>query len=113
MVGKLVMFKVTGVTFEDRQEIIENLTGREVVEIVPEQENKYDKNTLAVYVRYPSESGQLPDKVGYVPSELAAKIAPILDGGVMMAKFDEITGGFITHAGERAVFGMVISLELP
>ncbi|HEY5901539.1 MAG TPA: HIRAN domain-containing protein, partial [Anaerolineales bacterium] len=74
---KHLIVKVAGVTFEGRQEHLRRLRGHEPVRIVPEPENSYDPNALAVHIAL---DDQTVVHVGYVPRELAAEIAPLLDG---------------------------------
>ena len=106
---QVLIVRVAGVTFEGRQAKIERLNGSEAVRLVPEPENIYDSNALAVQV---SKDGELLH-VGYVPRELAAKIAPVLQGETLMVKILEITGGFQQHNGFRASLGLKLKVELP
>lgn len=88
MKTRTLITKVAGVTFEGRQAHLARLTGKEPVRIVPEPENPYDPNALAVHVA----------------------IAP---GEVVMASIREITGGFETSNGETASLGLRIMVEFP
>lgn len=109
MVNRILNTKVSGVTFEGRQAHIAKLRGNEPCRIVPEPENKYDPNALAVHVAC---EGQVYH-VGYVPKELAAQVAPHLEGEALMVKISEITGGFETRDGDVAALGLRIRIELP
>lgn len=100
--------KVAGVTFEGRQAIVEKLTGDEPCRIVPEPTNNYDKNALAVQVALPDGIAH----IGYIPRDLAALVAPYLDGETIMVTIKTITGGFETFDGERAAYGVLLSIEL-
>jgi len=104
-------FNVAGVTFEDRQEIIANLGGREVVYLKPEPENKYDANALAVWVKYPPEADTVDEKIGYVPKDRATEFYAMTRVSDFKAEIEEIVGGFKTMNGERAAFGIVIRCE--
>lgn len=70
---------VAGVTFEDRQAILESLHGWQEEGMAPsaalarEPNNRYDPNAIMVLV--------LGEHVGYVPKALAAKLAPRMDAG--------------------------------
>ena len=103
------MVKVAGVTFEGRQGIISMLTGKEPVKIVPEPDNQYDPNALAVWV---NRGGELA-RVGYVPRDLAATFAPLLEGEGILGKIFEITGGFEKWDGSRASYGLIVEFEIP
>lgn len=108
MSTRTIVSKVSGVTFEGRQSTIAQLRGNEPCRIVPEPTNKYDPNALAVHVAVKGEIKH----VGYIPKELAAQIAPLLDGEQIMVHILEITGGFETPEG-IASFGLRISIEAP
>ena len=102
--------KVAGVTFEGRQAYIAKLSGGEPCRIVPEPDNKYDPNALAVHV---SHNGTIYH-VGYIPKELAAEIAPHLDGEAIICSIAGITGGFqLGDTEDYAAYGLLIRIELP
>lgn len=103
------MCKVAGVTFEGRQERIAKLVMSDPCRIVPEPENPYDANALAVHVAHDGEVLH----VGFVPRDLAAAIAPHLEGEAVMAAIQDITGGFELRNGETANYGLVIRVEIP
>lgn len=68
------IYKVVGVTFDGKQEVLKTLQEGDILELQPEPTNKYDPNAVAV---------ALPDgtSVGYVPKNFAAMIhdiAPLL-----------------------------------
>jgi hypothetical protein len=67
-----VTTRVAGVTFERRQETLASLK-LDSVEIVPEPQNPYDNNALAVWAV--TDAGERV-QIGYVPRYLAAEIAP-------------------------------------
>lgn len=103
------VFKVAGVTFEGRQAHIAKLHGGEPCKIVPEPENPYDKNALAVHVA----TGGMIYHVGYVPRDIAAVVAVYLDGESLIAKVVEVLGGFETREGETASLGLRVMVEFP
>jgi len=105
--------KVVGVSYEGRQSILAMMHGTEAVRIVPEPENPFDSNALAVYVAFPPESGIGVKQVGYIPRELAKDIAPALDGESMMVSIAELIGGFETSDGEQTNYGLRLQIELP
>lgn len=125
---KELIIKVTGVTFDNRQSVIALLKGNEPIRLEPEPENKYDPNALAVKVavKIPlhlqshdaNQINRIADgieikHVGYVPKELAAEIAPLLDGESLMVKIKEITGGFELSNGKTALLGLLLTVEMP
>jgi len=107
---RTIITKVAGVTYEGRQDVIARLKGNEPARIVPEPTNKFDPNALAVHVAV--APGEIKH-VGFVPRDLAAQIAPFLEGEAVMVKLLEITGGFTTRNGERAALGLRIEIEIP
>lgn len=109
MKTRVLNVKVAGVTYENRQSIIAALRGNEPVRVVPEPDNKYDPNALAIHIAT-SDGVQ---HCGYVPRYLAADIAPHLEGEAVMAELAEITGGFEIDDGEYAAYGLRIRVEIP
>lgn len=101
--------KVSGVTFDNRQEYLERLIGDEPVRLMPEPTNKYDPNAIAVQIAVDGDVLHC----GYIPKEIAAKIAPLMDGESFMASIEAITGGFEIDHGEYAAYGLRLKVELP
>lgn len=101
--------KVVGVTYENRQETIAKLVGNEPCRLVPEPENPYDVNAIAVHVA--TENGV--KHIGYLKRELAATVAPLMEGESLMCKIDAITGGFETSNSGVAAYGVVLQVEIP
>lgn len=101
--------KVSGVTYEGRQDILKQLRGDEPARIVPEPTNPYDPNALAVHIAM--HDGTIAH-AGYVPRELASEVAPLLDGEAVMVKIDSVTGGFETEYGDTAYYGLRINIFL-
>jgi single-stranded-DNA-specific exonuclease len=101
--------KVAGVTFENRQEILESLSGREVCRLTPEPTNSYDPNAIAVEVA----TGGDVVKIGYIPAWLAKEIAPYMEGESFMVEYWEITGGFLKDDGSIATLGARVVVRLP
>jgi len=109
MSTRILNTKVAGVTFEGRQAYIAKLRGNEPCRIVPEPDNKYDPNALAVHVACDGTVYH----VGYIPKELAAEIAKHLEGEALMVEIAEITGGFETREGDTAALGLRLRIEVP
>lgn len=108
--NRVLNTKVSGVTFDGRQALVAQLTGREPCRLQPEPTNRYDPNAIAVLVAHaPGEVWH----IGYVPKEMAAQIAPYLDGESLMCSIAEITGGFEFDSGETAALGVRLRIELP
>lgn len=120
--------RVAGVTYEGRQEYLARLFGNEPVRLIPEPENKFDSNALAVHVSVPisidrqvNDPNGLSDIVpereilhcGYIPREMAAQIAPLLEGENLDCKIEAVTGGFELFNGDTAAFGLRLIVELP
>ena len=106
---KVINTRVAGVTFEGRQALIAQLSTSDPCRIVPEPTNAYDKNALAVHVAH---DGQVWH-IGFVPRDIAAEIAPYLEGEAVMCEIAEITGGFETRDGDTASLGVRLMIELP
>lgn len=106
---KSIIFTVRGVTFEGRQDVLARMLGNEPIKIVPEPDNAYDPNALAVYV---SISGEIV-QVGYVPKERAAELAPLIDGESLVGEVCQRTGGFLKPNGELASYGLMVVVDFP
>jgi hypothetical protein len=104
-----LFFKVRGVTFEGRQEIIAKMIGDEPARIVAEPTNLYDANALAIHVA--TKDGV--KHIGYVPKENAAKFAPYLDGEPLTGYVIAITGGFLKADGSVVSYGVDVCFDMP
>lgn len=109
MANRVLNTKVSGVTFEGRQALIARISPNDPCRIVPEPENPYDSNALAVHVAHGGEIWH----IGFIPREMAARIAPYLEGEALMCSISEITGGFEFDSGETASYGVRLRIELP
>lgn len=112
---KMVQYEiqVKGVTFENRQYTLQRMHGTEVMRLEPEPDNLYDPNAIAVKVAFPPEAGGGIYHVGYVPKELAAVIAPKLDGEPVMVERFDLTGGGYSYTGRPLTIGILLYVELP
>lgn len=61
--GTYSSVKVVGVTFDGRQELIRQMTDRSVLHLVPEPNNPFDENAIAVVE-------QTLGTIGYIPRSL-------------------------------------------
>lgn len=111
--------KVAGVTFPNmdgtnRQDILQQLHGtawREVpCRLEPEPDNQYDPNAIRVVIAMQPGTVQ---QVGYVPKNLAAIVAPHLQGEAVIVQIVDVNGGFENWRGEVANYGMQIDINLP
>lgn len=120
---QVMVIKVAGVTHDGRQAKIQRLSGAEPVRIVPEPNNAYDPNALAIHVSLmPPEiiqAGYDPNginagnpvqpvilHVGYIPREFAERLAPILEGESLDVSIAKIPY-------YRGVYGLRLRVELP
>lgn len=108
---RTLSLKVAGVTFENRQEIIAQLSGGESVQFRPEPENAFDRNAIAIYVA--GDGINSAKHIGYVPRVLASEIAPYMEGENFYGQVKTVTGGFEKSGGEYASFGVIVTVLLP
>ena len=92
--------KVEGSTFCNSQKIISELKQGEVLSVVPEPENKFDNNAIAVYHK--------EIRIGYIPKETAAKIVKDVTIGKVSCVVSEVTGG----SGGKENYGCNIVLNI-
>lgn len=92
--------KLSGVTFEDRQEIIKNLDIFSNVQLMRDYNNIYDRNAIAVI----DEKNR---KIGWIPKETAAKLAPLIDNGkfINTKVLKKIGGG-------GYIYGLLVEITL-
>lgn len=102
--------KVAGVTFEGRQLVLEVTRVGDPVMLRPEPSNKYDPHAIAVWVAHEDAAAL---QIGYVPKEIAAEIAPAIEGESLLGKVFEITGGFKKWDGSFASYGCIITVDIP
>ncbi|TEU16691.1 MAG: hypothetical protein E3J21_10110, partial [Anaerolineales bacterium] len=90
--------RITGVTFEGRQEAIAHLKVGDQVWLRREMDNPYDPNAVHVERR----SGA---SLGYLPAELAAEVAEAIEelGGIHKATVTRIEGGAVGSPNREVV----------
>lgn len=77
--------KAVGVTFENRQDVVEQLVAGQAVALQREPDNEYDANAIAVLA-----DGQ---QIGYLKRNIARHLAPNFDNGVTYsAMVVQVTG---------------------
>lgn len=106
---KLIQCKVAGVTFEGRQAVIATLQAGDWYRVVPEPDNPYDPNALAVY----AATADGVKHIGYIPKDYARLLAPLMGGEEFTGQIADITGGFENKDGTVASYGVVLQLEVP
>ena len=91
--SELIHTKVRGVSSDERQEFIKNqLKESSEIILIPEPENKYNKNAIAIFVHEDNEAESF--KLGYLKDELASEISEkIKKGYIVSAIIQRITGG--------------------
>lgn len=100
--AKKMFCKVAGVTFNRRQEALKRLEnyirqGAEVkTTLERESDNKTDSKAIKVLV---SVNGSAAYHLGYIPADLAAVLAPLMDKvGELKAHIYNIVGGYDTRS---------------
>ena len=97
--------KLRGVSFDDRQERIAELTAGASLALLREPNNPADGNAIACL----TESG---DKIGYLSRQIAAQLAPLMDlGATYHAEVSQITGDDAQHRGVNILVRSDIAAE--
>lgn len=71
--GQEISTHVAGVSFNNRQSMVKNLNIGDYLRVYRDYENKFDENAIGVFLHSNDEI------VGYIPRELACKIAQFFD----------------------------------
>jgi hypothetical protein len=80
-------FRLTGVTYQDRQSIISRTNFNDKLYLKRDKLNKYDRNAIEV-LNNKSQS------IGWVPKDIAASLSPKIDGDIeFFVKISQILGG--------------------
>jgi len=108
--GREIVSKIAGVTFGNRQAALSNLekyeAGNVNVTLEREADNAHDSNAIKVNVSVGSGAAY---HLGYIPKDLAAMLAPLLDKGInLFARFNEVRGGTF----DKPNYGAVITVEM-
>ena len=84
------LINLSGVTFEGRQDIISQLEIGQVISLVRDPFNKWDKFAIKVFTIYNNRDIQ----IGWIPKNIAQILAPEIDAGVKWyGIIDKIIGG--------------------
>jgi len=108
--GRVLISKVSGVTYGSRQKALGRLEkyGAGVINVSLERDgnNTYDANAIRVMVNVGNGAQY---QLGFIPKDLAALLAPLLDKGIQLAaRFKSVTGGY----EGRETRGALIAIEL-
>lgn len=103
--SKQFFSKVSGVTYGNRQAIIEDrIDAGDALELEREPGNPNDQNAIAVYT---SRFGEPRELIGYLNAQVSAELSPLMDAGqVVECTVEEVTGEM------EATRGVNISLEV-
>lgn len=90
-------FRLSGVSFGNRQENIKNLSPNEELVYIREPENVHDKNAILIKTKQDKE-------IGYISMEDNAQIAKLIDDGYVFKIFvDYISGASYQTQGVRII----------
>lgn len=108
--SKQLISKVSGVMYGSRQRALRRLErySREAVNVTLEREadNANDVNAVKVMVSVGAGDRY---HLGYIPKDMAAMLAPLLDKGIQLAtRFKGVTGGY----EDRETYGALIVVEM-
>ena len=79
--------KIRGVTYDNRQAFIKELSAGDLLFLKRETDNPYDENAIAFF----NERGY---KLGYISKNIARWVAPMIDDNIIIsAMVQNITGG--------------------
>ena len=77
---KVFATRIAGVSYEDRQTIIEQVTDETPLVLKREPRNPYDAHAIAVMAYFRKEE----KKIGYIPREIAKDLAKKMDEGAFV-----------------------------
>ena len=96
------VIKLTGVSFENRQDLIPNLKEDTNVFLVRDRFNKFDKYAIKAVVKHDKEYVQ----IGWIPKALANTLSQEIDAGLKWkGKINKIIGQ------EYKNYGILVELE--
>lgn len=102
--GRIITTRIVGITFEARQESAAKVKLGDLVWLVRQPSNPYDKNAIAV-------TRQNGESLGFVNRNLAARLSRFFDGYCypVKGKVTNLIGG--TH--EYFSLGLMITFRIP
>jgi len=93
------LIRLAGVSHENRQYIISNLSIHDAINLKRDYYNKFDKNAIGVF----NNSGE---SIGWIPRKIASSLAPRIDDGIEYnASINEVMGG------NGLLYGVQISIR--
>lgn len=107
---KTIKTHVHGVSHGDRQDMIKRFCkSGTIITLKREPNNPYGHEAIGVWVKGKSFFSSSDVQIGYVASDLAKRLAPIMDaGGKVAGKVLNVTGG----TREKQTRGVNIELEV-
>ncbi len=102
--------RVSGVTYENRQQLLKYIAGRKeddlTVYLRRDKANSYDRYAVAVVIEI---KGVGYAHIGYLAKGLAQSMAPVLDKGIeVKSTLKQITGGY----SYKETFGALINIAV-
>lgn len=106
-----MVIRVSGVSFENRQERLQFLSQFRpqdlTVTLEREENNSFDVNAVKVRIHIPAIRKQTV--IGYIPAQIARELAKVLDIGCeIKASLKSITGGYAW----KESYGCLINVEI-
>ena len=93
-------FNLAGVTFNDVQNVLENVDARDEIVLVREPENPHDSHAVSVKLKNDGTH------VGYVPKRFSRAVASYLDEGIEL----RADVRRVVHKGKNTNYGIIIKI---
>lgn len=104
-----MVVRATGVTFDNRQKLLQFIAGRKPEELTTylrhDRANTFDKYAVAVVVGI---KGIGYAHIGYLPKSIAQSVAVVLDGGMELQADVKVIGGY----GWKESLGALINIAI-
>lgn len=101
--------KVSGVTYENRQELLRFISNQDkgslTVYLKRDRANEYDKYAVAVVVEI---KGIGYAHIGYLAKGLAQSFYKVIDGGISLKADIKVTGGY----GYKETYGALVEIKI-
>ena len=106
---RVIIAKVVGVTFDDRQEVLQEVCDTTKVKLQRDRRNQYDPYAVEVLVSLDHHWLQ----AGYLSSHMSKKISKVLDSGQKLdVKVHKKLGGcYSEHTDEFLNHGLEVSIS--
>jgi len=90
VVDRNIIARVSGVTFEGRQELLSQIDKQTLIKVERERRNEYDFYAVKVVAKINKRWQQ----IGYLPKKMSRLVATSLDNGITMsARVQRVKGG--------------------